>query len=62
MVASARELKVWGGGNGEIKPEAREMTAQGKNGEWTGHKVSTVCARTPGLVTDLDLDIPNWDT
>ena len=33
MVASARVLKVCGGENGEMKPEAREMTAQGKNGE-----------------------------
>ena len=36
------------GGNSEIKPQAREMAAEGKERcEWTGHKVHDV--RTPGI-------------
>ena len=53
MVASAKVLVVWRGSNGKIKPEARDMTVQGKNGEWTGHKVSRYARGPQGLKSKI---------
>ena len=48
MVASARELKVRGDGNGTIKPRVREMTAEGKvnGGQVTGYRDGMQTQRT----------------